>query len=158
MTNDIRQGLSISPYLFNIFVDDLNIQLSEAKLGCFFWEGEEALNNFSYVDDRKLLAPFALGLTSLVIIRKRFVDGNSVQFCAPKSVVLLISFPACKLRNRPNVYLGDNVLSYVEEFRYSGHVICESCTGDKDIDREGRALATSSNLIIYRLKYCSEYV
>ena len=75
-----------------------------------------------------------------------------IQFSAPKFVVLLIPPPACKLRNRPNIYLGDKILSYVEELRYLGHVVSESLTDNEDIERERRALATRGNLILRRLK------
>jgi len=156
MTNGIRQGSGISPYLFNFYVDLLNIQLSEAKLGCYV--GEETLHNFSYADDLALLAPSASALNSLVMICQKFADGNFIQITAHKSVVLLLPPPGYKLINRPNIYLGDNNLSYVEELRYLGHVIPESFTDDKDIERERRALATRGNLIIHRFKYCSEDV
>ena len=106
MTNGVRQGLGTSPYLFSIYADELNMQLSEAKLGCFFF-GEEALNDFSYADDLALLAPFASALNSLVIICKRFVEENLIHFSAPKSVVMLILSPAYKLRNKPNIYESD---------------------------------------------------
>ena len=100
--------------MFNVYVDDPNIQLSKAKR--YRYVGEEALNNFSYADDLALLAPSASAPNSLVLIGQKFADENSVQIGAPKSVIQLISTPAYKLGNRPSFYLGDNVLSYVEEF------------------------------------------
>ena len=49
MNNGIRQGSIISPHLFNVYVDELNLLLTESKLGCH--TGGEPVNSFSYADD-----------------------------------------------------------------------------------------------------------
>ena len=61
-SNGIRQGSIIIPYLFKVYVDDLNKMLSNSGLGCYI--GEKPSNNFSYADDIPLLAPSASGLFS----------------------------------------------------------------------------------------------
>ena len=58
MKNGIRQCSVISPYLFNVCVDDLNVRLSAAKVGCHI--ANQTANNFSYADDMALVAPSAL--------------------------------------------------------------------------------------------------
>ena len=77
-----------------------------------------ALNIFSQADDLALLAPSTSALNPLVMIYKKFSNENLTQFNDPKSVVLLVSPPAYKLRNRRNIYLGGNFMFCVEEFRY----------------------------------------
>ena len=156
MKNGIRQGSLISPYLFNLYVDDLNKWLSEAKHGCYV--GEKAMNNFSYADDLALLAPSAGSLNALLSICRKFADENMIEFSAPKSVVLLISPQLNRVPNKPNIYLGHNILSYVHEFKYLGHIISECFTDDKDIERERRALATRGNLLLHKFRFCSNDV
>ncbi len=47
-----RQGSVLSPYLFNIFLHDLLIQLKERKFGVNI--GNRIHNSFSYADDISL--------------------------------------------------------------------------------------------------------
>ena len=81
-----------------------------------------------------------------------------IEFSASKSVVLLISPHPNRVPNKPNIYLGHNILSYVHEFKYLGHVSSECFTDDKDIERERRALATRGNLLLHKFRFCSNDV
>ena len=58
--NGLRQGSILSPYLFNVYVDQLNIILAKSGIGCHV--ADKAFNNFSYADDLVVLAPSARGL------------------------------------------------------------------------------------------------
>ena len=64
MTNGIRQGSILSPNLFKIYVDELNLLLSDSKIGCRI--AGKSLNNFSYTDDLAILAPSARALNELL--------------------------------------------------------------------------------------------
>ena len=63
-----------------------------------------------------------------------------------------------ELVSKPNIYLGESVLSYVERFKYLGHILTASFTDDEDIHRENRNLAMRDNLLIRKFKLCSEEV
>ena len=90
MSNGIRQGSLISPYLFNVSVDELNILLGQSKLGCYV--GGSPANKFSYADDLAALAPTrtARALNAILLICNDFSKKNLLEFSPPKSVVLLI--------------------------------------------------------------------
>ena len=64
MQNGIQQGLTISPYLFNNYVDELNGWLSGSKVGCHI--GGTSSNNFALDDELALLATSARGLNKLL--------------------------------------------------------------------------------------------
>ena len=64
MSNGIRQGSCLSPYLFNIYVDELNINLKNSHVGCHV--SGVCTNNFSYADDLVLIGPDAKSLNALV--------------------------------------------------------------------------------------------
>ena len=66
MSNGIRQGLTLSPFLFNVYIDELNYRLSRSKIGCHI-AGEPA-NNFGYADDLAIIAPSVKALNALLNI------------------------------------------------------------------------------------------
>ena len=156
MGNGIRQGSIISPYLFNVYVDELNILLSKSGIGCHI--GGAPANNFSYADDLAIVAPTARALNKLLEICVEFAQLNYIEFSAAKSVVLMTVPPSFCMLNKPNVYLGENVLSYVDEFKYLGHIISSDLSDDADIERERRSLATRGNMLAHEFNFCSDDV
>ena len=95
MSDGIRQGSIISPYLFKIYVDDLIRRLSCSRVGCHI--GGESLNNFSYADDLAILAPSAGALNCLLQICTAFAEENLIKYNPTKTVVMLIPPPCCKV-------------------------------------------------------------
>ena len=156
MSNGIRQGSILSPYLFNIYVDELNLLLTNSKVGCHV--GGKSSNNFSYADDLAVIAPTAKALNELLGICESFASQNYIEFSPTKTVVMLVSPVGSSFTNKPNIYLKDNVISYVDEFKYLGHIINNDLTDDKDIERERRSLATRGNLIAHKFHFCSDDV
>ena len=84
----------------------------------------------------------------LLAICDDFAKKNFIEFGAAKSVVLLVLRKAFNLETMPKIYLGGSVPSYVEMFKYLGHILFVSFTDDEDIDREKRNLAMRGNLLI----------
>ena len=155
MTSGIRQGSILSPHLF-IYVDELNLLLSDSKIGCHI--GEKPLNNFSYADDLAILAPSARALNKLLAICDDFAKKNIIEFRAAKSFVWLMLPKTFKLVTRPNIYLGESAFSYVERFKYFGHILTASFTDDEYINHEKRNLAMRGNLLTRKFNSCSEEV
>ena len=63
-----------------------------------------------------ILAPSANALSELLAICDEFAKKNLIKFSAAKSAVLLVLPKTIKLVSKPNIYLGESVLSYVEGF------------------------------------------
>ena len=156
MSNGIRQGSLISPYFFNVYVDELNSLLDESKLGCYI--GGRPSNNFSYADDVAILAPTARALNGMLSICNEFAKENLLEFSPVKSVVMRILPPGYHMQRVPNIYLGSTVLASVDEFKYLGHIITADFMDDLDIERERRKLATRGNVLIRKFGKCSAEV
>ena len=128
--NGIRQGSILSPFLFNVYVDNLNHDLNNCRVGCHV--GDIPMNNFSYADDLALIAPSAAALNDLLKICDKFASEHYIIFSNTKSVCMRILPNRVKLKC-PSVYLGESILQFVEDFNYLGHVITSDFTDDKDI-------------------------
>ena len=55
ISNGIRQGGILSPYLFNVYVDELSGNLNSQHKGCYI--GDVCVNHLSYADDMVLMVP-----------------------------------------------------------------------------------------------------
>ena len=49
MSNGVKQGGILSPYLFAVYLDDLSNELNNIKAGCYI--GEVLLNHLMFADD-----------------------------------------------------------------------------------------------------------
>ena len=105
MKNDIRQRSVLSPYLFNLYVNDLNTKLISSGVGCHI--ANKALNNFAYADDLALIAPSAPAMNELLRICDEFAIENYIKFNTSKSVAMLILPSGTSFTNTPNIYLSN---------------------------------------------------
>jgi len=55
VSNGVRQGGALSPYLFAVHLNDLSNELSNIKAGCYV--GEVLLNRLMFADDICVFCP-----------------------------------------------------------------------------------------------------
>ena len=156
MKNGIRQGSILSPKLFNLYIDDLNVVLRDTGVGCHV--GGVPLNNFAYADDLVILGPTARSLNFLLSACSRFARCNYIEFNKEKSLCMLFKCKGVRLPNPPNIMLDDVVLNYTSRFKYLGHVLTEDFNDNEDIEREVRSLCVRGNLIARKFYFCSTAV
>ena len=156
MQNGIRQGSLLSPYFYNVYCDSLNTRLACSGVGCHI--AGVPTNNLSYADDIVLIAPSSQALNALVKVCTGFADENYLKFSSEKSVVMLLRSKYSMILIPQNIYLKDEILKYVDSFRYLGHIVTDDRKDDCDIQRERGALCARGNMITRNFAHCSKDV
>lgn len=150
----VRQGGLTSPKLFNLYMNQLIVELSNTYAGCSI-DGT-MVNNISYADDMVLLCPSICGLRDLLKICENYALRHGMQYNDKKSELMLVTGGKNKPpQTVPPVFLNGNKLNIVKQFRYLGHIITNDLKDDCDIERERRALAVRGNMVARRFARCS---
>ena len=114
-SNGIRQGGQLSPLLYNVYTVDLNHHLQAAGVG-FYVEGPW-LNTLSYADDMVLLSPTVTALQKLLEVCHTYAVPHDIVYNTSETVFMLVQPKQSQGRRYPRVRLGNEDLSYVDEFR-----------------------------------------
>ena len=121
----------MSPLLYNIYTDSLNVLLNNAEIG---WElNGTKINSLSYADNLVLMSPSAAGLQSLIDMCDTFASDYDITFNESKSKCMVI---CPKVRNLPDelrVTLKSSPLLFVNFITYLGYVINNNLIDESDI-------------------------
>ena len=87
VTNGVRQGGILSPYLFCVYMDDLSKQLNNVNAGCII--DATLINHLMYADDLVLLAPSSMGLSMLLSACSDYGKEHDIKCNSTKSNVMI---------------------------------------------------------------------
>ncbi len=146
VSNGVRQGGILSPYLFSVYVDGLSTVLNSCNTGCYV--GYNCVNNIMYADDFVVFCPSSRGLQTLLTVCDQYGVSHDIRYNAKKSMVMIIRNKSCKNVKFPSFMLGNDKLCEVESVKYLGHIISNSMLDDNDISRQCRQLYAQGNMII----------
>ena len=154
VTNGVRQGGILSPYLFNVYTDHLSDILDRSGVGCHYLG---SVNHLYYADDMVLLAPTPHGLQKMVDICAEYAEYHDILFNTKKSVCMAIIPPLFKNMTLPDIVLCGNVLGYVDKYKYLGFHLskCPSKTDDLEVQQQYRLLCCRANSLIRKFAMCS---
>jgi hypothetical protein len=108
----VRQGCTMSPVIFNIFLEELLMRLRNID---GIEVGDRNLSCLAFADDIMLVSETAEGLQRLLAETGRFGNDLGVKFSGSKCKVMIFGEGA-----NEGWVLGNDVLEVVNEYRYLG--------------------------------------
>ena len=78
VSNGVRQGGILSPYLFAVYIDQLSKDLNRVPAGCYI--GNTLVNHIIYADDICCFSPSVAGLQDLLAVCDSFSYKNGIVF------------------------------------------------------------------------------
>ena len=154
VTNGVRQGGILSPYLFNVYTDDLSVTLDRSGVGCRYLG---SINHLCYADDMVLLSPTSQGLQKMLDICAAYAEDHDMIFNCKKTVCMAILPNLFKGMVLPDIVLCGNVLAYVENYKYLGYHVSNSVSKSDDLElrHQYRLLCCRANSLIRKFSMCS---
>ena len=73
----------LSPYLYNVYTDDLSATLGDTGIGCHIHDG--CINSLSYADDMVLLAPTTDALQDLINVCQVYAAQHDIVYNTTKT-------------------------------------------------------------------------
>ena len=83
VSNGVRQGGILSPYLFAVYIEQLSKDLNRVPAGCYI--GNTLVNHIIYADDICCFSPSVAGLQDLLSVCDSFSYKNGIVFNSNKS-------------------------------------------------------------------------
>ena len=83
-----------------------------------------------------LLAPTVTALRTLLEVCRAYAGFHEIVYKTTKRVCMLVRPKQSQGRCSTRVRLGNEELSFVQEFRYLGHVMTADCRDDKNIKKQ----------------------
>ena len=153
VSNGVRQGGILSPYLFNMYMDDLSCLLNCCNTGCV--SGDTIINHLMYADDLVLISPSATGMKELLCACEVYSLEHAIIYNSKKSTVVVCRNKAMMNAVCPSFIVNGDVIPESEKVKYLGHIIYSDLSDDEDIMRQRRHLYAQGNAISRSFHMCS---
>ena len=153
VSNGIKQGGLLSPFLFNLYVESLSLKLNACGMGCII--GNILVNHLCYADDMVLLAPSKRGLQRLLDVCGNYALEHDIIYNTDKSYCM-ISWPKRFLfKFVPSFTLQNDCLKYKSVYKYLGVLINEKMTDDDEICKRMRNIYGTGNMVARKFAKCN---
>jgi hypothetical protein len=112
VSNGIKQGGVLSPWLFNLYMDKLSIELSKLNIGARL--AGRIMNHLGYADDLCIMSLTSCGMQRLLQCCDEYAIEHDLLFNGAKSVCMLFKPRNLKLHVLPDLVLNGKTLLYAE--------------------------------------------
>ena len=153
VSNGVRQGGILSPFLFNVYMDELSTRLNKFSIGCVV--GSLRINHIMFADDLVLVSPSTRGLSILLYECEKYGIECDILFNPKKSAVMFIKPEFMKNVKMPDFKINDTIIDVVNKYTYLGHIICESLLDDLDIARQRKKIFAQGNCLLRKFYMCT---
>ena len=100
-----------------------------------------------------LLAPTVTALQTLLEVCCAYAGPHDIVYNTTKTVCMLVRPKQSQGQFSTRVRLGNEDLSFVEEFRYLGHIMTVDCRDDKDIKKQFRRQNAVRNMLVRKFSF-----
>ena len=145
VSNGVRQGGILSPYLFSLYLDGLLEELADSGVGCFW--GSLFVGAVAYADDVVLLAPCASALRCMLNICNTYASQHGLLFNAGKTQLICFRKPK-SIKSLPVIHFQNTQLKYKDEVKHLGHILHYNLDDGPDITRAIKDLNKKANSVL----------
>ena len=156
VSNGVRQGGVLSPVLFNVFIDDLSVELKGLSIGCRI--NSLSFNHLVYADDTVLLAPSPNALQILIDKCEQYAKNHDLLFNVKKTKCMCVKSLVMKDIHVPKFFLNGSQITQVKRECYLGVEITDDCMDDATIIKERKKLYARGNTILRKFRHCTKEV
>ena len=143
ISNGVRQGSILSPFLFALYLDGLLSELVECGGNLF-------AGCLCYADDIVLLAPCPSALRMMLNICGDYASFHGLEFNASKTQLICFR-QSSRCTSSASIFLNGLQLHFSDEVSHLGHILTFNLRGKNDI-RATKDLNRKSNYILSTFK------
>ena len=146
MNSGLKQGCTLSPALFNIFINDL---IKIANQGILF--GECKLNALQYADDLVLVAESPEMLQSLLNVLGQWCMDNYMSINPNKTKIMHIRHPRKEISNK-KFHCRGKTIDYIDSYKYLGIIFTEHLSWGRAIENTALSANRAANYLIAKAR------
>lgn len=129
----VRQGCPLSPYLFNIFIEEAINEMKEETKGVKI--NGQKVHCIRFADDIALVAENEEEMNEMLNILAEKLNKYKLKINAGKTKIMIVKKTSTIINTEVNIQLGNTSIEQVKEFCYLGSVITHDNRTSIDIKK-----------------------
>ena len=155
-SNGTRQGSVLSPYLFNVYIDELSDRLKSTGIGCYM--NNVYFNHLFYADDSVLIAPSPRALQLLIDTCCQFSLDFHLKYNLKKTKYVYVTSLLRKDLVCPPFFFNGYQINSVFNQPYLGYYINSEMCDDDAVNDVIKSMYIRGNMLARKFSNCSDNV